>query len=299
MNFENININDNNDKPDKIRWNINKPENLPNWSDWSFDDRWNKIIESWEIEYFKILDESKKLRSNLIENLNLPNINWITLKKQENVSSNGTLNWVKKVRLDELIHWWQKLSITKKNWNKINIVWWKSNKWEQTYLIEWTNKRVTINDWDKIQPYDKKINDINNDFFEKTDWFKPPIVSAPTYKNERWITLCSKTARENLTNLWCKDIKQWSSAKKSFEQYWKKAETFPPKNNWAKIFDLYMDASPKNREYWHRAIWVKIDGEWKVLDPYYNWTRNPVSAESYLAKMRWKWRKIWGWFSVW
>lgn len=76
--------------------------------------------------------------------------------------------------------------------------------------------------------------------------------------------------------------------------YWKKAVEFPPKDPNATLVDLYCDASPKNRQYWHRSVWVKINWDWYVLDPYYGWgSRAPMPAQKYINMMQGKWRKFW------
>ena len=133
---------------------------------------------------------------------------------------------------------------------------------------------------------------------DEEKWFKAPVKSCPAEKIWK-MTYCSRTARKNLERLWIKNPVQWASARDSFNSYWKNPEQFPPTDPNATVFDLYCDASPKNRKYWHRSVWVKIDWDWFVLDPYYNkWNTSPIPADQYISMMVWKWRKIWWWHAV-
>lgn len=261
------------------------------------------IDEKWWNEFEELQYSTKVELVKLQEGLNLIRFQWVSIRKRENVNNYWVLKNVKKLRLDEVLHMWQSLSIVDKNWQKTNVVWWVDKNWNYTYIKEWTKDRIVIFDWMKIWAYD---NNIIKTSFERHDnktnenwneWFKlkPKILSAPTYKNPKtWVTQCSRTARENLAKLWAKKITRWGSAKDSFEEHGWTPEKFPPNDESATLVDLYLDASPKNRKYWHRAVWVKIEWNWHVLDPYYNWTREPVPAEKYLAKMQWqKGRKIW------
>lgn len=287
---------ENNDKKENTEL-----QNLPDWKLWVEDDRWNEIIENGEISQNKIIEKTKKETNSLKNSLKLESVNWISTKLKKYIKPNWELINVSKLRLDEIIHRWQKLRLKRGN-NISSIIWWKSNNWEMTFINEKTKRRAIIRDWDIILPYNEqnKKNEKNNSPKEKIISKKVPknIKSAPSYRSANWVTLCSRTARENLQKLGIKNIKQWSSAKASFEMYWKKAETFPPKDKNANVFDFYCDASPKNRHYWHRAVWVKINWKWNILDPYYNWTTSPVSAENYVSKMRQRWRRIWWWFTV-
>jgi hypothetical protein len=62
--------------------------------------------------------------------------------------------------------------------------------------------------------------------------------------------------------------------------------------------DLFLDASPANREHGHRAACVKLEWSWYVLDPYYaipgvGRTIKPIPYDTYMGVMKWKGRKIW------
>lgn len=272
-------------------------ENLQN-------ERW-WFNENAELEVVETLQDTALSLTSLLNEVsyNFDNINWITKRfwKENCIDENWVFKWVRFLKLEEIIHSGQKLSIFDKNWNQKNVVWWKSKSWRVTYIYEWTKTAVKIFDWMKIWNYSENIYKTNI-LEAKTNqiWFKRPILSAPTYTNPRtWVTLCSRTARENLQNLWIKSPVQWASARDSFKLYWEPAKKFPPKDSSECIADLYLDASPANKEYWHRATWVKIDGEWFVLDPYYTKTRNPVPANEYLAMMKWRYnRRIWWCFTL-
>jgi len=140
--------------------------------------------------------------------------------------------------------------------------------------------------------------------YDQSIWNIPDnFVSSKAERNpSTQVTLCSKTARINLSRLWVQNVHQWSSAKKSFDKYpWDMIQAFPPKNSTdAKVADFYLDASLKNKQYGHRAACFKIDGKWFVLDPYYKipWYTNdrtgPIPAETYIDHMQNKLgRRIW------
>jgi len=119
------------------------------------------------------------------------------------------------------------------------------------------------------------------------------IVSNPVERSSKGTTLCSKTARLNLIDLWVNSPNRWGSAKSSFQQYNRdEISWFPPSDTTAVVADLYLDASPWNRQYWHRAACFKQDWEWFVLDPYYKipWYENsrtsPIPADAYLNHMQ-------------
>ncbi len=128
------------------------------------------------------------------------------------------------------------------------------------------------------------------------------IKSFPVERSSSGTPLCSRTARKNLWILGLTDINGWSSARSAFEKYpSEKIVEFPPiwKSN-AKVADLFLDASPENRQYGHRAAAFQQDGKWYVLDPYYlmgrnEWERqNPIPAEEYINYMKSTlWKRIW------
>jgi hypothetical protein len=129
------------------------------------------------------------------------------------------------------------------------------------------------------------------------------ITSRPIERSESGTTLCSKTAALNLKNLWL-NVPREASAKTSFEKY-KDTDiitNIPPTDNNIEVLDLFLDASPKNKKYWHRVACVKLEWLWCVLDPYYAmpgiWnTRSPIPLDMYMSVMKWKWREIW--WAVW
>jgi hypothetical protein len=94
--------------------------------------------------------------------------------------------------------------------------------------------------------------------------------------------------------------------------------SFPTWSSGDQFADVYLDASPKNAQYGHRAAAFKDWDAWFILDPYYTIpvpgksgeTYNKqigVPAEDYLNHMcETKWRKFWwaqfpswGWNNSW
>lgn len=82
--------------------------------------------------------------------------------------------------------------------------------------------------------------------------------------------------------------------------YGKTGDTgFPTANSEAKFADVYLDASPKNAKYGHRAAAFQEGGKWFILDPYYEIPGQsnrlaPIPAEKYLNHMCGsKGRKFW------
>lgn len=143
---------------------------------------------------------------------------------------------------------------------------------------------------------------------EFSDKMLESFVSAPAYERRNKatgkveMTYCSQTARENMQKLWIPNVKRGWSAKESYYLYpaEMRSPEFPPVSSTAKVADLYLDASPKNREHGHRVTAIKKWNAWYVCDPYYTipgiWkTQQPIPAEKYLAHMKWtKGRKVWG-----
>lgn len=259
------------------------------------------LTENFEVELNTELNNSRENLFKLRNTLNIYSIEGINIRNKDLISSSWVIKTNKVEDLENIIFMWQRLAIEDPNNESVtNVVWWIDESWNPTYVYEWTKQKVEVYNWMKIIKYNESNTENENKHNEENNWYKPPVLSAPTYKNPRtWVTLCSKTARENLQKLWCKNPKRWRSAKESFDSYWKAAEKFPPENNNSSLVDLYMDASPRNRRYWHRAVGVKINWEWFVLDPYYNRTRNPVKAKDYISTMnRRYWRRIWWWFSL-
>jgi len=122
----------------------------------------------------------------------------------------------------------------------------------------------------------------------------PSFVSSPVYRNPNTgVTQCSRTARENLQRLGIRNVHRGSSARASFEMYPSERvdRGFPSSNSDAKVADVYIDASPKNRQYGHRVTAINNGGQWFIFDPYYripgyeNNRRGPIPAEAYLNHM--------------
>lgn len=297
----------------------NKNNNvLPNlvWDEWNNKEA-NKFLEqypqireetdwindNWDIEFESLEYQSIQERTNFKNNdihKTLPNANGITVRENWFFSNDGIANIWESTKLDNLIYAWQRLSIQEKWWERRNVGRWIdiNSKWEYTYVYLDTKEPVVLNNWAQILQFDES-NMYNINQNEKTEGFKWPILSERATKSARWVTECSKTARLNLEKLWCPSpIKRWN-AKDAFNQYSQTPDKiFPPKDESAKLMDLYFDASPKFRQYWHRAVWVKISWEWHVLDPYYTKTRNPVPANQYMSLMNSLGRWFWWGFNV-
>ncbi len=297
----------------------NKNNNvLPNlvWDEWNNKEA-NKFLEqypqireetdwindNWDIEFESLGYQSIQERTNFKNNdihKTLPNANGITVRENWFFSNDGIANIWESTKLDNLIYAWQRLSVQEKWWERRNVGRWIdiNSKWEYTYVYLDTKEPVVLNNWAQILQFDES-NMYNINQNEKTEGFKWPILSERATKSARWVTECSKTARLNLEKLWCPSpIKRWN-AKDAFNQYSQTPDKiFPPKDESAKLMDLYFDASPKFRQYWHRAVWVKISWEWHVLDPYYTKTRNPVPANQYMSLMNSLGRWFWWGFNV-
>lgn len=167
--------------------------------------------------------------------------------------------------------------------------------WEQGLVDLWFKK-------EEVEEYKTKNLDIEKSFWE-LEKFTPAEYSLPAERSSSGTTLCSRTARLNLARLGVKwDINQWGSAKASFDMYWKEniSVDFPP--TWesdAKVADLYLDASEKNKQYGHRVAAFKEWWKWFVMDPYYKiweWdTRAPIPAEKYVNTMQTQYNRRFWW----
>jgi len=180
----------------------------------------------------------------------------------------------------------------------------------------------------KVQKYkDKEMPEVCSDPAEFS-------VKAKYWANWKWWKpQCSWTARNNLqekVKKWQWEIPVGGSARDSYHMYWSNINIIEGehKNNNKKteknideimayfndmkekqIWDLFLDASPENKEYWHRVAVIKDNWKLYVLDPYYanavaryisgNKTVKvngimPYSLESYLQYMKiWQKRRIW------
>lgn len=160
-------------------------------------------------------------------------------------------------------------------------------EWQRT----WLNDRVTFHRWNP-------------------DWQQLPTPerdsswryrSFPAETNpETWTTLCSRTARLNLWRMWVPNAAWWRSAREAFNSYWWWADrSFPSVNSDAQVADIYLDASPRNAQYGHRAAAFRDGWQWFVLDPYFRipWQsdrRAAIPAETYLNHMCGTlWRNFW------
>lgn len=171
---------------------------------------------------------------------------------------------------------------------KVNPTTWKDG------LEKYGFKKEEIDDYDKKNPDTTRYNlDGINDF-------TPAEYSAEVEYSESGTTLCSRTARNNLTKMWIENPPTGGSARAAFDSYGKSAMPFPPEwANGAKVADLYLDATPKNAQYGHRVAAFEKNGKWFILDPYYKLpdigtTRQPIPAETYISIMTNQFhKKIW------
>ncbi|MBF0913691.1 hypothetical protein HXK64_01885 [Candidatus Gracilibacteria bacterium] len=261
------------------------------------------INDSGDIEFESLEYQSIQERTNFKNNdihKTLPNANGITVRENGFFSNDGIANIGESTKLDNLIYAGQRLSIQEKGGERRNVgrgidI---NSKGEYTYVYLDTKEPVVLNNGAQILQFDES-NMYNINQNEKTEGFKGPILSERATKSARGVTECSKTARLNLEKLGCPSPIKRGNAKDAFNQYSQTPDKiFPPKDESAKLMDLYFDASPKFRQYGHRAVGVKISGEWHVLDPYYTKTRNPVPANQYMSLMSSLGRGFWGGFSV-
>jgi hypothetical protein len=181
-----------------------------------------------------------------------------------------------------------------------------STKWTGKYTLETATKifrytnPTTWKEWlekygfkkEEIAEYDAKNPDTRSYKLGDMEDFIPAEYSLPAEKSESGTTLCSRTAFMNLERMGVKNPPRWWSARQSFDAYGKPAAEFPPRwNSEAQVADLYLDASQKNKQYWHRVAAFKKGENWYVLDPYYplpGWigrTRQPIPAETYISAM--------------
>jgi hypothetical protein len=157
--------------------------------------------------------------------------------------------------------------------------------WKE-WLEKYGFKKEEIEEYDTKNP-DKKMYNLGG-----MEDFVPAEYSLPAEKSESGTTLCSRTAFMNLERMGVKNAPRGWSAKQSFDLYGKSAMEFPPRwNGDAQVADLYLDATPKNKQYGHRVAAFKKWENWYVLDPYYAlpWigrTRQPIPAETYVSAMR-------------
>ena len=145
--------------------------------------------------------------------------------------------------------------------------------------------------------YDSNKDDSKFDSW-KLDNFTPAEYSYPAERSESGTTLCSRTARLNLSKLWVDSPSTWWSAKEAYQNLNSPKDAFPPSESDYKVADFYLDASSKNSQYGHRVAAFKWESwQWFVLDPYYsiwnNRSRMPIPAEKYVSEMKSKWHNMW------
>jgi len=194
------------------------------------------------------------------------------------------LSWMK----FELVDWKYSLNIASNILRAVTPTTRKENMKDYWYDLESINKY-----------YKENPDTIKYDFWKVNNYI-PSEYSSPVERSSSWTTLCSKTARLNLSRLGVEwDINRWNSAKESFNMYNWDISNFPPsEESWAVVADFYLDASTKNAEYGHRVAAFKDWNNWYVLDPYYDIVKGvdnrlPVLAETYISTMSAKWRKMW------
>ncbi|NVP17658.1 hypothetical protein HUU51_02980 [Candidatus Gracilibacteria bacterium] len=149
-----------------------------------------------------------------------------------------------------------------------------------------------------IDSYHESNKEDSKYYSSKLENFTPAEYSYPAERSESGTTLCSRTARLNLSKLGVDSPSTGGSARAAYENLNSPKDIFPPTNSDAKVADVYLDArSDKNRQYGHRVAAFKGEnGQWFVLDPYYSMfgnTREPIPAEHYVRTVGDK-QKVWG-----
>lgn len=162
--------------------------------------------------------------------------------------------------------------------------------WKQSLGELWYDK-ASIDSYHESNKDDSKYDS------SKLENFTPAEYSYPAERSESGTTLCSRTARLNLSKLGVDSPSTWWSARAAYENLNSPKDIFPPTNSDAKVADVYLDArSDKNRQYGHRVAAFKWENwQWFVLDPYYSmfWnTREPIPAEHYVRTV-WDKQKVW------
>lgn len=302
----------------------------------NFDDNWSASFWTYQLRADKLRDFAKENQIDWYEKWKLSNDHEFTKNWKAKVES----LWVDefKKREHEFIketHFDKQMSnITDKAWidaskfsmTMQNVIWSVAvQHWPDTSLIVDVLKKL----WDNIVPWkitderklvealyttrSAKYSSLASRYSKEKQVALSQLLvfglSEKGEKSDNWTTLCSRTARKNLTKFWVENPAWWSSAKNSFNRIptenKKSIQSLmdDPKIN---VIDVYLDASEKNKEYWHRAVAVRESNGWKIFDPYYsvaNWI-NWVSANKYIDHMigdeSVKKRKMWlcAWYSV-
>lgn len=267
-------------------------QNWISWTPWTteFTANWTaKINELWRANFQKFEHEFIKKTHFDVQMDKIASNAWVDVTKFSLTLKNVV--WSTSVQ-----HWANTDIIIK----SINDVWTKdfSSLDAQEKLINkiYENRENAYPAWkDRYKrELDKALTYLKNSLpWEINLWW---VLSSPAERSESGTTLCSKTARLNLTNIWI-SAPQWSSAKASFDMYDSSRITKTFDNN-AKVADIFLDASPKNREHWHRAVAINNWWSWYVLDPYLPiwWnppTRQPIPLETYMNHIQSRWREFW------
>lgn len=250
------------------------------WSIWSeeFKNNWNlKVNAIWKKAFQKL--EYDFVKEKIYE------AQLLKLKSQNIDTSKFSLVFKNIIWSSALEHW--------KNTNIIlDAINYLKLEWKDIYSLSNQEKIInTIYDFrnrEKPENIDnhkielqKALNLIKSSFVWEYN-----ILSKEAKRSESGTTLCSQTAYFNLANFWIEAPRLWS-AFESMRAYeaWRLTKSFSQD---ARVADLFFDASPKNRQYWHRAVWININWEWFVLDPYLPiwWkppSRNPIKLDEYMT----------------
>jgi len=238
-------------------------ENNPEYKDEKFQNIINEALEKW-IEVKKFI----QVVSRRIEEFEKQN-SFEQAEIEEIATEYAKIPWYQNNDIGAIV----------KVFKYMTPATWKSN------MIEcWYNHREV----DKYSPNNYESWELLN--------FIPAEYSYPIERSSSWTTLCSRTARLNLSKLGISNPSTWWSAREAWQNLWSPTDNFPPKDENVKVADIYLDAkSSKNKQYGHRVAAFKKEWQWFVLDPYYKifWnTRKPILAEEYIKKV-WDKQKVW------
>lgn len=151
----------------------------------------------------------------------------------------------------------------------------------------------------EVEQFEKSHPDKTSYNLNALNKFCPPEYSSPAQRNSKGTTLCSRTARINLAKMGVPNPPWGSSARAAFESYKTPEMPLPPQwGQGARVADIFLDASPKNRKYGHRVAAFQKDGTWFVLDPYYAMSgigrsRQPIPMNTYVHNMQKKGHRFW------
>ena len=223
--------------------------------------------------------------------------NWLMVDWIAWPETNTSLFWIDNITKEKII------SHYKNNWENKNI--WNNEDASNIFMNKWVwlwSILKLINLWFRnidysIKPYETSltINDYSLSDNEDNSFTKM-FYSEPLEK--KWsMTLCSRTARKNLYNLWINknDVAWGDSAISSMNMYSDNSNyvnNFSLIPEWANVLDLFVDT---NSRYEHRCVAYKKWSDWFVLDPYANKVVNsknnrlPIPMDDYLSKYKLLW----------